>query len=62
MDIVILAGGRGSRMGALSHRKQKGTLRFQSRSILARIVDSILAQKEINTVWVATGICGHGAS
>lgn len=59
MDTVILAGGRGRRMGALSHRKQKGTLRFLGRSILAQVVDSALVQKEIDTIWVATGYRGE---
>lgn len=55
MDAVILAGGRGRRMGALSRRRQKGTLSFNGRSILAQIVDDLLAQKDVDTIWVATG-------
>ena len=38
MDAVILAGGRGHRMGALTHRRQKGTLLVNGSSILAHVL------------------------
>ena len=59
MHAVILAGGRGRRMGALSHKRQKGTLHFKGTSILAQIINSTLAQKDIETIWIATGYRGE---
>lgn len=55
MDLVILAGGRGRRLGALTIRKHKGALSFAGKPILVRILDQWLKLSAINTIWIVTG-------
>lgn len=58
LDVVILAGGKGYRLGALGLSKQKGALRFKGIPILTHVIKSILPLDAFNTIWVATGYRG----
>lgn len=55
MDVIILAGGRGKRLGALTRRKHKGSLHFHGTPILTRILRSLSRISGIGTIWVVTG-------
>lgn len=55
MDLVILAGGRGRRLGALTHRRQKGALTFTGRPLIAAVIDQWLPVTTIENIWVVTG-------
>ena len=57
-DAVVLAGGRGRRLGALTHHRQKGTLRVEGDPIIIHVIRDLLATRSIGTVWVATGYRG----
>lgn len=54
MDVIMIAGGRGRRMGALTSKRQKGCLKYRGVPILLRILDT-LALPEINSIRIATG-------
>ena len=55
MDLVVLSGGRGRRLGALTSQKQKGTLRFEGVPILLRTLDQWLRVNALSTLWVVGG-------
>lgn len=55
MDIVILVGGRGRRLGALTHNKQKGVLRFKGKPLIVHIIDALLKIGGAEHIYVATG-------
>jgi len=55
MDLVILAGGRGQRLGALTHKKHKGVLKMAGVPILTRILEQWVGISAVNTIWVVTG-------
>lgn len=55
VDVVILAGGRGQRLGALTHQRNKGTLKLHGTPILKEILDQWISVPGIGRVWVVTG-------
>lgn len=55
MDAIILAGGRGKRLGALTTYHSKATLRFADKILLAHAFVSLSGCKEIKKIFVATG-------
>lgn len=54
-DVIILAGGRGRRMGALTKYRQKAVLKVAGVPILERIIQDLLTIRGVRTLWVATG-------
>jgi len=58
MRAVILAAGRGSRMGRLTAEQNKSLLEVGGRPLLGRIVDS-LVDHEVRKIVVATGYLAH---
>ncbi|OGH23614.1 MAG: hypothetical protein A2958_02470 [Candidatus Levybacteria bacterium RIFCSPLOWO2_01_FULL_38_13] len=59
VDAVILAGGRGSRMGELTDSTQKCLLPFKDRPILLHILDTINGAFGSANVVIATGYRGE---
>lgn len=56
MDAVILTGGRGRRLGALTIRQPKANLRFAGRSLLAHTLSALKGSENlIECVYIATG-------
>jgi len=55
MDLVILAGGPGKRLGALTRKKHKGVLKFSGKPMLVRLLNQWLKINPIETIWVVTG-------
>lgn len=55
MDAIVLAGGRGRRMGALTLRRQKGSLSYGGEPIICRIIAGLLAQRRFTRILVAAG-------
>ena len=58
VDAVILAGGRGSRMGELTDSTQKCLLPFKEKPILIHILDTIKNAFGSANVVIATGYNG----
>ena len=55
MDTIIIAGGRGRRLGCLTSRHNKGALRFQGVPVLARLIKSLCQTSYVNRIHVVTG-------
>lgn len=55
MDVIIIAGGRGKRLGSLTNRHNKGALKFVNVPILLRVLDSLRDIPSINKICVVTG-------
>lgn len=55
MDAIILAGGRGKRLGALTTYHSKATLHFAGKTLLEHTLASLSGCKEIERIFVATG-------
>jgi NDP-sugar pyrophosphorylase family protein len=55
MDLVILSGGLGKRLGALTQKRHKGALEFSGQPMLVRLLDQWLTINSITTIWVVTG-------
>lgn len=56
MDAIILTGGRGRRLGALTVHQPKANLHFASRSLLAHTLVALKESKSfIERVYIATG-------
>ncbi len=58
LDVIILAGGTGRRLGALTRSKQKGALKFKDVPIITHVIQSILPLRTLKTIWIATGYRG----
>jgi NDP-sugar pyrophosphorylase family protein len=54
MDAIILAGGRGRRMGALTAHCNKGALSYRGKPSIVRTLERVCAIPMIGTVYVAT--------
>lgn len=54
MDAIVIAGGRGRRMGALTLKRQKGSLKYHGKPIVWRILET-LAIPEISSVRIVAG-------
>lgn len=57
MLAVVLSGGLGVRMGALTKKRQKTTLMFQGRPIIDYVLSCLLRDERIQKVYVLTGHC-----
>lgn len=56
MDVIILAGGRGRRLGALTVHCPKANLHFAGKSLLAHVLSSLKgSESRIERVCIATG-------
>lgn len=55
MNVVILAGGRGRRLGLLTQSAQKAVLCFNGNPLISHILDMILAEINIEQIFVLTG-------
>ena len=55
MNAVILAGGRGRRLGALTEKRQKATLIFNNEPLIIHILSSLLSSKRVERIMVLTG-------
>lgn len=55
MHLVILAGGRGSRLGALTQCANKGALPFHGTPLITRTIRSFGRHREISAITVVTG-------
>lgn len=60
MDAIILTGGRGRRLGALTIHQPKANLRFAGKSLLAHTLCALKgSEKLIECVYIATGYHGE---
>lgn len=59
MKVVILAGGRGERLGALTKKLQKAVLSFKGIPLIHYALNSLMSIKEIKEVFVLTGYRGE---
>ena len=55
MDLLILAAGRGSRLGELTNERPKGLLKINGKSLVQRQIDIIKKELEIEKINIATG-------
>ena len=56
MNALILAGGRGRRLGALTANCSKATLKFAGKSLLAHVILSTsILEKKVKMIYIATG-------
>ncbi len=55
MDALILAGGRGKRLGALTTHYPKAVLCFAGKLLLGHALEIIVASEKIERIFVATG-------
>ena len=55
MDLLILAAGRGSRLGELTDEMPKGLLKINGKSLIQRQIDIIKKELEIEKINIATG-------
>lgn len=62
MDAIILAGGRGRRMGALTTSRNKGTLSYKGKPLVVHVTERVLTLETIDTIYVATGYRGDTIS
>ena len=54
MDAIVLAGGRGRRMGALTANRNKGSLAYLGKPSVVRTLEHLVRQHEIEKIYVAT--------
>lgn len=59
MHAVVLAGGRGRRLGILTQSTQKAVLCFDGNPLIVHILDSLLRERSISVVTVLTGYRGN---
>jgi len=59
MNTIILAGGRGSRLGILAKNIQKAVLLFDGKPLIAHFLDKILSEEITGIVTVLTGYRGQ---
>lgn len=58
MDVIILAGGRGRRLGLLTTSQQKATLCFDGNPLVTHIVNEMLQEEDISKIIILTGYRG----
>lgn len=59
MKLIVLAGGRGRRMGTLINLRQKAVLSFGGSILLEHVINGFLKDERISTVHVLTGYRGE---
>lgn len=55
MDAIVLAGGRGKRLGRVGELAHKGVLVFQGKSLLEHVLENLLHSQHITKVIILTG-------
>ncbi len=55
MDAIVLAGGKGRRMGSVTKNRQKAALPFWRIALLCRILDRLLNESSVDRVCILTG-------
>lgn len=55
MDAIVLAGGKGKRLGRVGKFAHKGILVFQAKSLLKHVLENLLHSKHITKVIILTG-------
>ncbi|MDO8183585.1 MAG: NDP-sugar synthase [bacterium] len=55
MDAIVLAAGRGRRMGALTIKRQKAALAYLGQSLLEYVLNVLITQQNIDQIWVTVG-------
>ncbi len=59
MKAVILAAGKGTRMGDLTNAIPKPMLEVEGKPVLERIVEGLRDEAKINEIFIVTGWCGN---
>jgi len=55
MEVVVCAGGRGSRCGALTKKRHKGAIQFQGAPLIHHVLGSFSGIKGVTRILVVTG-------
>ena len=55
MKLIVLAGGRGKRMGMLTSKKQKAVLPFNGSPLLKHVINGFLNEIRIGKIYILTG-------
>jgi|GEM_PF-6004974 NDP-sugar pyrophosphorylase family protein len=58
MKVVVLAGGRGKRMGTLTKNNQKATVCFEHKPLIVHVLDQLLQEPFVSDVTILTGYQG----
>lgn len=58
MKAVVLAGGRGKRMGILTENAQKATLYFGDNPLIVHVLNALLQEPSVSSITILTGYRG----
>ena len=59
MRAIVLAGGRGKRMGVLTKNAQKATLYFNDNPLIAHVLNGLLQEPSVSDIVILTGYRGN---
>ena len=59
MDAIILAGGRGTRLGVLTQNLQKAVFLYRGKPLIAHVIDCLLENPKVKIINVLTGYRGQ---